>query len=320
VSRDLDITYAYLNTTTDWSAAWQGPLEDVPYPVGMVCGHFLNITSNTPMLLSGYTLQDDGTRNTTGETLLMRTIPLSDMDTKEPYYDTGSSLFKNIRYPITDGLIASAANGTDSVYRHEPLVVHECILSWCVHRMRSSYERGVFSENIEATFLDFATYPVPWPWTVNGTYYSYTANITLEVLVVNALETNITHFVWNETAFQIMVNWDDFFPASYTAAGMDSRPMLRFRNYPDGPSTRFIDFNPWLAPNNVTRHMFNEERFVHVNWLWLIFLLLVLVLSLVFLVCTIIKTSKDTETGIWKTSAMLALIYSLPRDLQQGLT
>jgi hypothetical protein len=344
VSQDLNITYACLNTTIDWSAEWQGPLTEVPYPTGMVCGHFLNVTSTTPVLLSGYIMQENGTRNTTGEALLMRTIPLSDMDTKEPYYGTGSFSFKDIRYPITDGLIASAANGLDSVYRHEPPVVHECILSGCVHRLRSSYEWGVYSESINATFLDLAADPVPWPWTVTDKLYSYEPNITLEVPAVNSSDTNITYSVWNETAFDIMIIWDDFFPASYTAANMDSKPKLRLMNYPNGPSTLFLDFNPWLAPNNITRHMerlasaltnvirsnpksyeiligeaYNEEKFVHINWSWLIFPMLLLVLSLVFLVATIVKTSKDTDTGIWKTSAMPALIYSLPNDLQQGL-
>jgi hypothetical protein len=344
VSQDLNITYACLNTTIDWSAEWQGPLTEVPYPIGMVCGHFLNVTSTTPVLLSGYIMRENGTRNKTGEALLMRTIPLSDMDTKEPFYGTGSFSFKDIRYPITDGLIASAANGLDSVYRHEPPVVHECILSWCVHRMKSSYEWGVYSESIDATFLNLAADPVPWPWTVIDDLYTYGPNITLEVPAVNSSDINITYSVWNETAFQIMVIWDDFFPASYTAANKDLKPILRFKNYPDGPSTRFLDFNPWLAPNNVTRHMerlasaltnvirsnpksnemligeaYNEEKFVHINWSWLIFPILLLVLSLVFLVATIVKTSKDTDTGIWKTSAMPALIYSLPSDLQQGL-
>ncbi|CAN9085882.1 unnamed protein product [Alternaria alternata] len=144
--------------------------------------------------------------------------------------------------------------------------------------------------------------------------------------------------------FQIMVIWDDFFPASYTAANMDQKPKLRFKNYPIGPSTRFLDFNPWMAPNNVTHHMqrlasaltnvirsnpqshellvgeaYNEEKFIYINWSWLIFPILLLVLSLVFLVATIFKTSKDTDTGIWKTSAIPALIYSLPKDLQPGL-
>ena len=345
VSQDLNITYACLNTTIDWSAQWAGPLRDVPYPAGTVCGHFLNITSVTPILLSGYTVPGNESGNSAGEVLLMRTIPLSDLDTKEPYYGSGSVSFKEILYPITDSLIASTPNGIDSVYRHEPPVVQECVLSWCVQRMKSSYERGAYSEEIKSTFLNIATDPVPWPWKVANDMYEFSPNITLEVPAVESSDTNITYSVWNETAFDRMIIWDDFMPSSYTAAGKGSKPMLRFKNYPDGPSTRFMDFNPWLAPNNVTHHMerlasaitnvmrsnpgsnkmlignaYNEEKFVYINWPWLIFPLLLLVLSLVFLVSTMIKTSKDTGTGLWKTSAMPTLIYSLPKETQSKLS
>ncbi|KAG9187404.1 hypothetical protein G6011_05275 [Alternaria panax] len=353
VSRSLDIMFACLNTTIDWSARWEGPLRDVPYPNGTMCGHFLNITSNTPMLLSGYILQDNGTTNTTGEALLMRTVPLSDFWTRDPYYGSGSFSFKNIRYPIYDGLVASAAGGLDSVFRHEAPVVHECVLSWCVQRMRSSYEWGIYSETILSTHLNIATEPTPWPWIVtqleSSTDFVYAPNITFEVPAPNppgstTTAANITYSIWNETAFRVNAIWDDFFPAFYTTNDSAQQPVLRFRNYDNGPSTRFLDFNPWLAPNNVTHHMerlasamtnvmrsnadssemipgkaYNMEKFVHINWPWLIFPLLLLVLSLVFLVSTIVKTSRDTETGIWKTSAMPALIYSLPKETQSKL-
>jgi len=120
VSESLDITYACLNTTIEWTANWEGPLADVPQPNGIVCGHFLNITSSAPILLSGYVAQAQEYANTTGEALLVRTIPLADFDTRDPYYGNGSISFKHIRYPIFDFLVASAVNGTESVYRNEP--------------------------------------------------------------------------------------------------------------------------------------------------------------------------------------------------------
>jgi hypothetical protein len=98
-----------------------------------------------------------------------------------------------------------------------------------------------------------------------------------------------------------------------------------------------------MVPNNLTRHVeklatamtnrvrssdsnemlqgeaFYNEQYVSVQWEWLIFPFLLLTLSLIFLVSTIIKTSKDTSAGIWKTSAMPTLIYSLPKDAQSKL-
>jgi hypothetical protein len=353
VSQSLDITFACLDTAIDWSASWEGPLQNVPYPNGTVCGHYLNVTSSTPTLLSGYVVQENGTTNTTGEALLMRTVPLADLWTRDPYYGNGSVFFKNIRYPIFDGLIASAADGLDSVYRHEPPIVHECVLSWCVQRMRSSYEWGIYSETILSTHLNIATEPTPWPWkhkpAKTGMDFVYAPNVTLEVSAPTPPGSitpgaDITYSIWNDTVFKVYAIWDDFFPAYYTTNDSTEQPILRFMNYRDTPFTRHLDFNPWLAPNNVTHHMerlasamtdvmrsnadsnemipgkaYNMEKSVHISWPWLIFPLLLLVLSLVFLVSTIIKTSEDTKTGIWKTSAMPALIYSLPKDLHQGL-
>ncbi|RAR16508.1 hypothetical protein DDE83_000073 [Stemphylium lycopersici] len=349
VSERLDITYACLDRAVEWSADWLGPLQDVPYPNATVCGHYLNITSNTPILLAGHVVQDNGSARAAGEALLMRTIPLADFDTRNPYYGNGSISFKNIQYPIFDGLIASAADGVESVYRHEPPVVNECILSWCVQRMKSSYEWGVYSESIQSTFLNIVTDPGTWPWIVNGSEFTYTENITFTVPASEQASPNpdgsdVTYSVWNETAFQIMAIWDDFFPAYYTANNATSRPRLRFKNYEAGPSTRFLDFNPWLAPNNVSRHYerlatdltnvirsndnsnkmvfgqaFNMEKFVKISWPWLAFPFFLLVLSLAFLVSTIIKTSKDTSAGLWKTSAMPTLIYSLPKETRSKL-
>jgi hypothetical protein len=104
--------------------------------------------------------------------------------------------------------------------------------------------------------------------------------------------------------------------------------------------------NPWLSPNNISYHMerlttaltnkvrasrsselvagtaYNLETYVAVHWAWLTFPLVMLALSVIFLVATIIKTSKggNAEVAIWKTSAMPTLLYSLPEDARPTLT
>jgi hypothetical protein len=181
ISHLLDIKYICLeNTTIEWSAAWDGPLSDVPYPTGTVCGFFLNSTSSTPLLLSGHVANGTTPSSFTGETLLVRTIPLYDLDTKIPSYGVGSVNYKHLPYPILDALVASAVNGPESVYNREPPMVHECILSWCVQTIKSSYDSGVYSENVMSTFLDVTSEPVAWPWSVRGDDFNYTQNITLE--------------------------------------------------------------------------------------------------------------------------------------------
>jgi hypothetical protein len=347
----LDIKYTCLeNTTIEWSAAWDGPLSDVPYPTGTVCGYFLNSTSNAPLLLSGHVVNRTDSSSPTGETLLVRTIPLSDIDTKAPFYGVGSVNYKQIRYPILDAFVASAIDGPESVYRQEPPLVHECILSWCVQTIKSSYGWGVYSENVISEFLDVTSEPVTWPWSVKGDDFNYTQDITLQPHISDSKRAsgavfNTTYSVDRDTAFSVLVSFDDFFPSFYTAKNASSDPVLRYKNYPDGPSTRHLPFNAWQAPSNITHYMerlalsmtndmrsddgsreevhgqaFDQNKFVSIKWAWLIFPFVLLILSLVFLVATIIKTSKDTSIGIWKTSAMPTLIYSLPKETQDQFT
>jgi hypothetical protein len=201
--------------------------------------------------------------------------------------------------------------------------------------------------------LNVANDPGPWPWNVTelktGTDFVYALNVSVEAPASifdtpKSTVVNTSYTVWNESQYKVMAVFDDFFPAFYTAEDLIAEPVLRFKNYLDGPSTRNLIYNPWLAPNNITRHMerlatsmtnilrsnmysnemipgqaFNQEKFVSITWAWLIFPLILLVLSLVFLVSTIIKTSKDPATGMWKTSAMPTLIYGLPKETQSKL-
>ena len=64
------------------------------------------------------------------------------------------------------------------------------------------------------------------------------------------------------------------------------------------------------------------EAYVSVQWVWLILPISLLFLSLVFLVSTIIKTGREdaAQVGVWKTSAIAALFYGLPDDMQEKIT
>ena len=351
VSHLLDLTYTCMdNATIDWSANWTGPLSDVPYPNGTVCGFFLNATSSAPTLLSGYIEVEADTGTTRGEALLVRTFPLADMDTKEPYYGEGSINYKQIRNPILDALIASAVDGSDSVYEKRPPVVHECILSWCVQTMKSSYDWGKYSENVTSTFLNTSSEPTAWPWKVTDEDFLYTQDITLKPPSTASRRTenivyNNSYTVDNATAFNAMIIFDDFFPSFYTAEGASSEAVLRFKNYPNGPSTRYLDYNPWIASNNITNHMsrlaqamtnvmrssdnkemtlgeaYNKENFVSVRWEWLTLPIGLLCISFIFLAATVVKSADEFDrVGVWKTSAYATLLYGLPDEMQQKIT
>jgi len=295
--------------------------------------------------MSGYRVENS-TDTPYGETLLMRTLPLVTNPSRSPLYG-GSINFKHINYPIIDAIIVSAADGSsESVYRKAPPVAHECVLSWCVKTLRSSYAQGGYKEEIVETFTNTTQIEYPW-WServsLDNTLLGFNTNITITPLTNDNHTT--TYGVSNETFMRTIFVLDEVFPSLITVTEPSAQPYLKIRtSFIDQVMFREVRFNPWLAPNNVTYHMeriahaltnavrsdsdSNElivgsasspETYVVVHWGWLTFPLLLLCLSIAFLVATMIKTSQHTydDIGNWKTSAMPTLIYSLPKDLQQ---
>ncbi|KAE8840212.1 hypothetical protein HRS9122_06817 [Pyrenophora teres f. teres] len=352
VAELLDITYMCTNTTIDWSGYWYGPLRDIPYPVGIVCGHFLNATTDNPTLLTGYSINKTEHGEIHDEVLLQRNIPLTGFINKVRSHGVGSVAFENIRNPLFDSLVVSAPNGPESVYQGKQPLVTECALFWCVQTIQSSYNLGKYSEEIISEFHNMSTGPSPWEsWQIpeeegGGDFLVYTENITISPPApsINTREiiSNDQFGANNITAANAMAPFDDFFPSAYTAENTSTTRRLVCKYYDDGPSVRTLVSSPWLAPNNVTHHIerlataitnrirssiskemvtgqaFFTEKYVTVRWGWLTFPLLLLVLSLLFLVSTIIKTSKDNN--IWKSSSLPTLIYSLPKETQGQFT
>lgn len=350
------LTYACLNTSIDWSAHSTDPTRDIP--TGQVCGYFLNATSDAPTLMSGYIVKNDTKTSTApGEALVVRALSLTELHTKKSFYGSGSIHFKDLRNTLLDALFVSAANGTQSVYSKVEPIVHECVISWCVKSIQSSYAWGSYHEEVTAVARN--TTPGPWPWDSfevpedegGGRFVTYLEDINTEPPVSRSDRDSYSatqqHFGADTgTVEKAMAIFDDFFPSYYTVDNASAQPVLRYKNYDGGPKIRTLEFNAWLAPNNITSHIsrmatavtnamrsnlesmtmvpglaYNSKQFVLVRWEWLTFPLALLVLSLGFLVATIIRTSRDVdeEMGFWKTSAMPTLIYSLPKDVQQIL-
>lgn len=210
--------------------------------------------------------------------------------------------------------------------------------------MESSYNLGEYNETILNTV--FNTTPGSFPWSAfpyedefrNGTDIFLNENVTIR-------KGNLDYGTSNTTASAVIQSFTEIFPAYTTQLRNSSANIFRFKTSKTGPAfTQDLTFNPWLAPNNVTRHLerlataltnvvrsapsrkdvaghaYGRETFISVRWEWMIFPLLLLLLSLAFLVSTIVKTSKDVGAGNWKTSAMPALIYSLPKEAQGQFT
>ena len=316
--------------------------------VGTACGYFLNSTSDTPVLVSGYRV-DNTTSSSNGETLLMRILPLVTNPLRHALYG-GSIHFKNVQHPIIDALIISAADGSpDSVYRRQVPVAHECVLSWCVKTLRSSFSQGRYREDVISTLINTTARPFGWDTQITVPDFTGTMfrdNIT--IYPASMSHDNLGYGVSNLTFLDAVTVLDEIFPSLITVANATAEPFLKVRtSFKVKVMYRAVRFSPWLAPNNVPHHMermaeamtnavrsdqnsnerisgkaLSRETFVAVHWAWLSFPLTMLLLSIIFLVATMMKTSQkgSSDTGTWKTSAMPTLIYGLPKEMQGSLT
>lgn len=336
--------------TGDWIGNLTGTSGPEPYPNGTMCGYFLNATIALPIMMSGYTtvpISSSIGSAPAGHALLFRALPLISVNTRQPTWG-GSINFQHIRNPLANVIIAAAKDGLSSVYRNETPVAQECVLSWCVKRIKSSYHWASYREEIVNTFTN--TTPGPNPWVaevytspmVNGTDLYYKENVT-----IRTRSEVPTYGVPNQTHFSVYSIFDDVFPSYLTADTMTSETRYRIKTYNIAPFYCQLKSNPWLPPGNISKHMdriatkgtnlprssdskeelyglaYNSETFVRVRWAWLTFPFILLILSLVFLVATMIKTSRadgETGPGVWKTSAMPTLIYSLPKEMQRQFT
>jgi hypothetical protein len=229
--------------------------------------------------------------------------------------------------------MASARNGSESVYRKERPIVRECLLSRFVQTIKSSYDSGTYHETVQAAFENTTAGPSPWirfrisEEDGGGAWTEYKENITI-VPHASRLDsapldvTDAVYGVTNITANMAMATFDDFFPSYYTKRGDLEMPQLSYEEYDDGPHIRFLPFNPWLAPSNIITHVnrlataitnsirssqsremlsgqaYQRETYVRIKWEWLSFPFVLLTLSLVSLVATFIKTSGDNRVRV----------------------
>lgn len=344
------LTFACLNTTVDWVGNLTGAGTESKYPNGTMCGYFLNVETETklPILMSGYltdSVQSAAGTASKGEALLTRVLPLTTRLTMRPVLNNGSIRFKDVRNPLLDAIIVSSANGLQGVLRNETPVAHECVLSLCVKTIRSAYYQAAYEEEIIDTVENNTAGPYPWisEKLKNGnSNVFYRDNVTIMTPpTVNSSEV-VEFGLLNSTYTKLeMVFWEAF-PYFYTTQNAsNATAMLRYKTYLGGvPYQRSLEMDPWSASNNVSRHMnglataltnvmrsnpsasyidgeaFIIEAFVKVRWEWLSLPLSLLVLSLLFLVATMKKTSKE---GVWKTSAIATLLYGLPDDMQRKI-
>jgi hypothetical protein len=173
------LTHTCITSKVDWTSKVKGGFNTVSKLRNRtMCGYLLDVTSPDPILMSGHLV--NLTNSTADEALMTRALPLTTMTGREPLYGNGSINFKHMRNTIIDVLLVSAVDGTvELVYQKRPPSAHECMLSWCVQTIRSSYSLGNYEEEIIQTHLYTTEGSFPWlsiPFIVidNGNGRTYT--------------------------------------------------------------------------------------------------------------------------------------------------
>ncbi|KAJ8113489.1 hypothetical protein OPT61_g4394 [Boeremia exigua] len=347
------LEYACLTTKVDWTSNLKG--IDATFPNGTSCGYWLNSTGNDPVLMSGFRV-NESSNALDGEALLLRTLPLNtpvSLSTRLSGQLFGGSIhYKDVYAPLLDALIVSSVDGTaESVYEGKPPVAHECVLNWCVKTLSSSYSFGNYEETVLGTVTNNTGRTTPNPWSSSVIlvsdepldWISFDANYSIYTTTPNMITTE--YGVSNHTFATTQALFEDIFPSMITVANRTTQPWWRYQTtWWSANYVRAFTYCAWLAPHNITAHMesfatdmtnslrshksaeyltgraYTQTTFIAVHWVWLLFPLTLLFLSLAFLIATMLKTrGPGGEAGIWKTSAMPTLIYSLPQDVRQNL-
>jgi len=301
--------------------------------------------------MTGYAL--NAKTGSPGEALGMRLFPFVDTFTRQPYYG-GSINFADVVNPIVDVLIVGTPGPTSNIYTNTTPTSIECVLSWCVQKLKSSFYLGHLQENqTQVPFENYTSTGFPWLTKEqhNGQIaQAYRYDIVLEPANENSANGNFTennlkfgmsHLYAEQTVFAL----DTFAPSFLTMDNESANPLLKFDNK-HLPKDRIITNNPWLRPNDASSHMNNfaramtvairntqksdgsfelitgtawdTENRVEIRWLWMIMPVTLLACGLVFLMSVVVKSSREVDNGIWKTSALAILFNGLGEDVPVG--
>jgi hypothetical protein len=350
-----ELEFGCIDGPADWLPEVSSYGGDISlYPNASQCGWFLNISSDSRVLMTGYTR--DPVTFEPGEALTVRLFNLVDVFTREPYYG-GSLQFKDVMDPILDFMVVATPGGVSAVYRNETPVAHECVLTWCTQTLNTSYYWGTLTENISNPFMNNTE--APFPWTVvqepDFTDFIYTANITLDPPQQHSTEpsngneaVNLTFGLTNLTMTSIIFMADEIVPAMITAENSTADAQFKYVLFdPDGARTRPLRVNPWLPPNNITAHVeqiaqamttvvrnspaadgsqdmmkgtsWELQKNVQTRWPWVILPVVLVCLTLIFLIYTVVvSTQERSKIGIWKTNATAVLIASLGEEVHRS--
>jgi len=337
----------------DWLNNVTLTYNSTDYPTITSCGYWLNASSDSRILMTGYALNP--LTHEPDVALGMRLFPLVDVFSRLPYYG-GTVNFQNVTNPLLDVLIVGTPSPGD-VYSNSTPVAHECVLSWCTQSLQSTFWWGHIEQTVFQSFQNTTNTGYPWITKVSAEgipIYGYNHNVTITPPDQDQSDgqeprVNVTYGMESIYAEATIFALDPVAPSFLTIQNAsDPGPLFKYSTRNPPTESRYMTNNPWLPPNDVSQHMNNlataitvavrntqdsngtyemvsgaawDTRIhVQIRWEWITLPLVLLTAALVFLLATVIRSSKEVQdVGIWKTSALAILFNGLGEDVQRSV-
>jgi hypothetical protein len=260
-------------------------------------------------------------------------------------YDLTTPLFANVSEPIVN--VTSLFQRTQGGAPGLPLFVTECVMYFCWQRIRSTMTTGKLTENVVSTWTDdqIPFYPdtaemesddtgaMGMASTISGTVfrgiqnglidlltadeYAQMAEGGREIYVPNGPFQSLQGIGSTRTAQIIYQAQSGTVPVD----GIDDDVEDNQSNNKTIPSVGLGNLlqNISISITNLMRNVdnttapavgqvWNTETIVHVRWIWFIYPIAVIVLTLLFLVATIVQSSTQ-HIKVWKSSILAVLFH-----------
>lgn len=340
-----ELEFGCRNANLDWIWLSDDNADGTsPYINGSACGWYLQ--SEPHILMTGYWDVGDTTAKQ-NHILIRRTQSIYDTSKGIPFPGFKPKLHA-IRNPLAHAILATGG-GVDGIRRNATPKAYECVISWCVKTVLSTFSERGYSEIILRTAMDHAGEPSKTP---NERGYNKVSDDafdrTYEDVFSERGNSGITFHVDNYTHTVTKSIFDTILPSTYTIIN-STDPSGAVLRYKELLSKQLVtikpSFNPFLY-NDLTTQLDNmatamtnrirseatttdmiqgsayrKETLIDVRWAWLSLPLGLLLLTLVFLVTTILKaTVEQDKIGLFKNSAIVTLIYGLPDEMMKQLT
>ncbi|OCK84484.1 hypothetical protein K432DRAFT_440020 [Lepidopterella palustris CBS 459.81] len=282
------------------------------------CGYVLNST-----LMVGTFIELDSSKSVLSMTMMATSSPGNNTRLPDDGPQFNSAVFEDIAYPILDFYVAYMPGGKDAVMRNDTPVMLECMLDWCVKTYESSQAQGVLNETIVSTFtnqtakrlstseLQSGNPPVVITPQVGGNTFNVYNQTTYAMSRV--LSSYLSLFILLDDANSTMTTYGGIYDFLLTSP-YDITPYLDTLGTAISNNLR----RKIKGTTTVTGPAWGSQTFVRIHWVWISVPVFLEVASLVFLLCTIVKSSKE-KVGVWKTSALAMLLHGLTGEARHKL-